>query len=188
MDPMLAAVARYRPTVAAGVARRWLDGSDRPDATVFGYAAPNRWRVRRVDGSELVVTGSVWWTRPGPNEAWIRDEDERGRPPHHSGYVRDMLFPGRLQVLTDRRTTLAYTRARPDGSRHLLLEALEPESLRLAVDVAAAGYLTRVEAMAPGGRRVALMEMVADVATDLDPAIFDPAFHWNPPPPSPREP
>jgi hypothetical protein len=78
---MLAALARYRPTVAAGAARRWLDGSDRPDATFFGYAAPDRWRVRRVDGSELVVTGSVWWTRPRPDEAWTRHEDEHGRTP-----------------------------------------------------------------------------------------------------------
>jgi hypothetical protein len=183
MDPMLAALARYRPTVAAGVARRWLDGADLQDATLFAYAAPDRWRGRRADGSEIIVTGSVWWTRRGPDEAWIREGDARGRTPHHSGYVRDMLFPGRLQVLTDRRTILAYTQARPDGSVHLLLEALEPEPLRLAVDVAAAGYLTRLEAMAPGGRRVALMEMVADVTADLDPAIFDPAFHWDPPPP-----
>jgi hypothetical protein len=69
-----------------------------------------------------------------------------------------MLFPRRLKVLTDRRTTLAYTHARPDGSLHLLLEALEPEPIRVVVDVAAAGYLTRLEAMAPGGRRVALGE------------------------------
>jgi hypothetical protein len=182
MDPMLAALARYRPTVAAGAARRWLDGPDVNDAAQFVYAAPDRWRVRRVDGSELVVTGSVWWSRRGPDEAWIRHEDEHGRTPHHSGYVRDMLFPGRLQLLTDRRTTLAYTQARPDGSLHLLLEAVEPEPLRLALDVAAAGYLTRVEATAPGDRRVALIEMVADVAADPDPAIFDPAFHWHPSP------
>jgi hypothetical protein len=62
-----------------------------------------------------------------------------------------MLFPGRPQVLTDRHTTLAYTRARPDRSLHLLLEALEPQPLRLAVDVAAAGHPTRLEATAPGG-------------------------------------
>jgi hypothetical protein len=188
MDPMLAALARYRPTVAAGVARRWLDGSDLQDTTLFAYAAPDRWRVRRADGSELVVTGAVWWTRRGPDEAWIREADAHGRTPHHSGYVRDMLFPGRLQVLTDRRTTLVHTQARSDGSLHLLLEALEPEPLRLVVDVAAAGHLTRVEAMASDGRRVALMELVADVAADLSPAIFDPAFHWDPPPPPwPRE-
>ncbi len=129
----------------------------------------------------------MWWTRRGPDEAWLRDEDEHGRTPHHSGYVRDMLYPGRLQVLTDRRTTLAHTQARPDGSLHLLLETQEPRPLRLALDVAAAGYLPRVEAVAPGGRRVALMEMVADVTTDPDPAMFDPAFHWDPPPPEPSE-
>jgi len=27
------------------------------------------------------------------------------------------------------------------------------------------------------------MEMVADVAADLDPAVFDPALPWAPPPP-----
>jgi hypothetical protein len=183
MDPMLAALARYRPTVATGVARRQLDGADSQDATAFVYAAPDRWRVRRADGSELVVTGSVWWTRRGPDEAWTREEDAHGRTVHHSGYVQDMLFPGRLQVLTDPRTTLAYAQARPDGSLQLLLEVVEPEPLRLALEVAAAGYITHVEAVTPGGRRVALMEMAADVTAGLDPAIFDPAFRWDPPPP-----
>jgi hypothetical protein len=181
VDPFLASLSRYRPTRAEGTARRWLDGSDAHDMTVFAYAAPDRWRIRRADGSELVVTGPRWWTRSGPDEVWTHEEDPHGGTVHHSGYVQDLLFPGRMRVLTDHRTSLAYTQTRPDGSVHLLLDASEPEPLRLAVDVAAAGYLTRVEATAPGGRRVGLMEMVADVEADLDPAIFDPACSWNPP-------
>jgi hypothetical protein len=56
MDPMLAALARYRPTVAAGVARRWLDGSDPQDTSLFAYAALDRWRVRRAAAA---ATGRV---------------------------------------------------------------------------------------------------------------------------------
>ena len=182
MDPMLAALVRYRPRVAAGSARRWLQGPEVRDATQFVYVAPDRWRVRRADGTELVAVGPVWWKRLGPDESWIRHEDERGRAPHHSGYVRDMLFPGRLQVLTDPRTTLAYTEARSDGSLHLLLEALAPQPLRWVVDVAAAGYLTRLEATVPDGQRLGCVEMTADVSPDLDHEVFDPVTDWDPPP------
>jgi hypothetical protein len=184
MDPTLAALARYRPTVAAGSARRWLEGPEVHDAIQFVYAAPDRWRVRRADGTELVAVGPVSWQRLGRDAEWARHEDEHGRAPHHSGYVRDMLFPGRVQVLTDRRTTVAYTEVRVDGSLHLLLEAHEPEPLRWSVDVAAAGYLTGLEATAPGGRRVGRVEMIADVSPDLDPGVFDPATDWDPPPPT----
>jgi hypothetical protein len=51
VDSVLARLVRYRPAAAIGAARRWLDGPDIQDDVQFVYAEPDRWRVRRADGS-----------------------------------------------------------------------------------------------------------------------------------------
>ena len=114
MDPTLAALGRYWPAVATGVARR----TGRTDTMPPCSSTPNR--IGGVSGARMAQSSSSPARCAGRAPPRTARGSQAGTstaaPLHHSGYVRDMRFPGRLQVLTDRRTTLAYTHARPDGS------------------------------------------------------------------------
>jgi hypothetical protein len=65
-----------------------------------------------------------------------------------------------------------------DGSWRVHLDVQEPVPGRMIVDVAASGYVTRLEGRDDG--RTVVLEMTADLTQLPRSELFDPATSWEP--------
>jgi len=173
----LTAIIGRRPRAAVGSIQRTVNDQVVDDA-YFAFLSPDRWRVLRNDGSEIVVDGLTWWERSRRDAVWERKVSDVPAPPHHDGYLQAMLFPRLLPPFTDPKTVVSSEVRQPDGSLHLVMKVADPVADTWFVVVSAEGYLARLEGT--DGGATSIVELTADFDQSPNPGVFDPDTPWDP--------
>jgi len=173
----LTSLAGFRPEAAVGTARRLTDGRE-ADAAAFLFLGPARWRVRHRTGEEIVVVGDTSWTRAGPGADWERQASDDGSEPHHNGYLKALLFPHLLPAVSDPGSVVVAEEWADDGSARLTVRYEFPEPGSMVLDVAPAGFVSRIEGTDGDSTVVLLMDARLDPVPDS--RLFDPAVAWDP--------